>query len=549
MVRNYKPKRQKNYNAEIFQAALQTIIDGETISTAAKQFNIPRTTLIDKLQGKHQIHSISGKTIFFKNQEETLVQRLLYMADRGFPLTIMWLRSAAYFYAKSLCRRHLLQKSISKSWHNKCLASRDWFLSFRKRHTQLTLRIPEGLSRARAEAFNENRVQTFFNDLQPFYEQLDIKNYPNLIYNCDETGLSSVPNVSVKVIALKGSHEVQKLTIGEHGTLTTYLATVNAAGDSLPPFFIFKGTKIPDASKFPLGTKVHCSQSGYIDQEIFIAYLHHFNEFCTKVNGKKVLLFLDGHKSHVTIEAIELAIKMDIEIICIPPHSTHRLQPHVNKVVKHMWSEALSNYLAENDDFSLPRCNFHIIFNKIWPNILTKRGLIVNAFYHCSLHPLRNPVKDFEYKKAEVFNKATIHQGDQNLSILRTIIPSPEKKRKPTHSKRHIALITSPGNVKLIKKPPAKKAAIKNVVSVKQKSKKDHDKSVKTKSKKTFFSADSDHPNSSSFILKNNTDKDFCCVCAAVWAEASEDWLKCLNCNQWACEGCFGVDTCANCVQ
>nr|XP_047135287.1 MFS-type transporter clz9-like [Hydra vulgaris] len=365
MVRNYKPKRQKNYNAEIFQAALQTIIDGETISTAAKQFNIPRTTLIDKLRGKHQTHSIGGKTIFFKNQEETLVQRLLYMADRG--------------------------------------------------HTQLTLRIPEGLSRARAEAFNENRVQTFFNDLQPFYEQLDIKNYPNLIYNCDETGLSSVPNVSVKVIALKGSHEVQKLTIGERGTLTTYLATVNAAGNSLPSFFIFKGTKIPDASKFPLGTKVHCSQSGYIDQEIFIAYLHHFNEFCTKVNGKKVLLFLDGHKSHVTIEAIELAIKMDIEIICIPPHSTHRLQPldtHVNKVVKHMWSEALSNYLAENDDISLPRCNFHIIFNKIWPNILTKRGLIVNAFYHCGLHPLRNPLKDFEYKKAEVFNKATIHQGD-----------------------------------------------------------------------------------------------------------------------------------------
>nr|XP_047140763.1 uncharacterized protein LOC105843445 [Hydra vulgaris] len=243
MVRNYKPKRQINYNAEIFQAALQTIIDGETISTAAKQFNIPRTTLIDKLRGKHQTHSIGGKTIFFKNQEETLVQRLLYMADRGFPLTIMWLRSAAYFYAKSLCRRHLLQKSIPKSWHNKCLASRDWFRSFRKRHTQLTLRIPEGLSRARAEAFNENRVQTFFNDLQPFYEQLDIKNYPNLIYNCDETGLSSVPNVSVKVIALKGSHEVQKLTIGERGTLTTYLATVNAAGDSLPPFFIFKGQK------------------------------------------------------------------------------------------------------------------------------------------------------------------------------------------------------------------------------------------------------------------------------------------------------------------
>ena len=61
--------------------------------------------------------------------------------------------------------------------------------------------------------------------------------------------------------------------------------------------------------------------------------------------GKKGLLYLDGHKSHVTIKAIELAIQMDIEIECISPQSTRRLQPldtHVNKVIIKLWSEALS---------------------------------------------------------------------------------------------------------------------------------------------------------------------------------------------------------------
>ena len=126
----------------------------------------------------------------------------------------------------------------------------------------MTLRVNEGLTRARAEGFNENRIQELFNDIQPFYDQLDFNNFHNLNYNCDKTGISSVPSVSAKVVALKGSCQVQKLPVRERGALTTDLATINAAGDNLPLFLIFKGTKILDVSKFPLGTKVHCSKSG-----------------------------------------------------------------------------------------------------------------------------------------------------------------------------------------------------------------------------------------------------------------------------------------------
>ena len=35
------------------------------------------------------------------------------------------------------------------------------------------------------------------------------------------------------MIAINGSHQVQKLTVGEIGMLATYLATINAAGDNL----------------------------------------------------------------------------------------------------------------------------------------------------------------------------------------------------------------------------------------------------------------------------------------------------------------------------
>ena len=39
------------------------------------------------------------------------------------------------------------------------------------------------------------------------------------------------------------------------------------------------------------------------------------------------LLLLDGHGSHMNEEAILLARSMGLEMACIPPHSSHRLQP------------------------------------------------------------------------------------------------------------------------------------------------------------------------------------------------------------------------------
>lgn len=40
-----------------------------------------------------------------------------------------------------------------------------------------------------------------------------------------------------------------------------------------------------------------------------------------------VLLVVDDHGSHVTIEAYEFCRKNNIVILSIPPHSSHRLQP------------------------------------------------------------------------------------------------------------------------------------------------------------------------------------------------------------------------------
>ena len=44
-------------------------------------------------------------------------------------------------------------------------------------------------------------------------------------------------------------------------------------------------------------------------------------------SGKPILLVLDGHGSHDTLPIIDLALSHGIIIFCLPPHTTHKLQP------------------------------------------------------------------------------------------------------------------------------------------------------------------------------------------------------------------------------
>jgi hypothetical protein len=45
------------------------------------------------------------------------------------------------------------------------------------------------------------------------------------------------------------------------------------------------------------------------------------------MSGKPILLIYDGHGSHNTIELIKLARENNIVLFCLPPHTTHKLQP------------------------------------------------------------------------------------------------------------------------------------------------------------------------------------------------------------------------------
>ena len=74
------------------------------------------------------------------------------------------------------------------------------------------------------------------------------------------------------------------------------------------------------------GTLYGMSESGWMDQELFSNwFLHQFLNHA--VSRRPILLMLDGHSSHYTLELIQSAAENDVIIFCLPSHTTADRQP------------------------------------------------------------------------------------------------------------------------------------------------------------------------------------------------------------------------------
>ncbi|KAB0803759.1 hypothetical protein PPYR_00729 [Photinus pyralis] len=145
----------------------------------------------------------------------------------------------------------------------------------------------------------------------------------------DESGLSTVPSKNSKIIACKGKKQVGVLTSAERGQHLTVVCSFSAAGVYVPPAFIFprKNMKKELMDNAPAGAVAFTQEHGWMDKNIFVKWLNHFVKHVKPTKEDKVLLMLDGHISHKSLEAQEYAKANGIILFCFPPHCTHRVQP------------------------------------------------------------------------------------------------------------------------------------------------------------------------------------------------------------------------------
>jgi hypothetical protein len=87
-------------------------------------------------------------------------------------------------------------------------AGKKWEISFCKTQN-LSVRLPEECSLGRTTGFNEVQVNRFSDNLRAVFEKHNFP--PNIIFNMDESGISTVSNKLPKLMAEKGKNLWVKL--------------------------------------------------------------------------------------------------------------------------------------------------------------------------------------------------------------------------------------------------------------------------------------------------------------------------------------------------
>lgn len=122
---------------------------------------------------------------------------------------------------------------------------------------------------------------------------------PQNIHNVDETGLTTVQK-QVKIIAVPWPATAR-------GTLVTASWSINAIGNSIPPFFIFPQVNFKQIHGGPPGCAGTSNPSGWMNATTFIEWMKHFIKQTRCSLNEPVLLLLDNHESHISIVWIWLS--------------------------------------------------------------------------------------------------------------------------------------------------------------------------------------------------------------------------------------------------
>jgi hypothetical protein len=203
---------------------------------------------------------------------------------------------------------------------------------------------------------------------------------PGNIYNVDETGLQLNTRAGM-VLAEKGSRSVPSMSPGEKGETISVVPCCNAEGFFLPPYCIFKGKNKNDelSDGMPPGSAIRMNKkSAYVNSDIFFDWLK-FHFLPRKMPGK-VLLIVDGHTSHTNnLEMLEFSEEKNIILLCLPPHTTHYLQPLDRgffKSLKIFYYDACRRFIKGNTGRKLKRVNFGKLLGQSWNRAATVENAV-----------------------------------------------------------------------------------------------------------------------------------------------------------------------------
>jgi hypothetical protein len=290
---------------------------------AAKVYVVARTTIQRRQQGiQPKRGSRAPNRLLLQCEEEELVKWIHSMERRGFPAFLV----DAKRMAQSLLMRrggNSLPRPIGKNW----------IYNFHKDHPDIKAYLSRSRDYQRVKNEDPHVIKPWFKRFQEIQQQYGIVDEDT--YNFDETGFAMgliTGSRSCKVLG--SSQSVGRITVIQPGTRiwSTVIESINAAGWALPPFVILEG-KVHlqywyEQQQGLQDWTVAVSDNGWTNDKLGFEFIQHFDKWTKhRTIGTHRLLILDGHGSHSTPEFDQFCSDNQIVTLCMPPHTSHLLQP------------------------------------------------------------------------------------------------------------------------------------------------------------------------------------------------------------------------------
>ena len=209
-------------------------------------------------------------------------------------------------------------------------------------------------------------------------------------------------------------------------TQITNLTCICANGNAMPPLIIYPGKSVNPsyAVDLPPGSLAYATESGWMNTEAFFFWIK--NLFVANLPPiRPVVLLLDGHSSHIDYATGKFCRQNRIELICLPPHTSHVTQPLDKGIFgpfKHEYRKLCNEFCQTHPGTSVDKFTFGRVFGKSYMKVCNKEN-IVNSFRSTGLWPVNSEAVDYAKMESSKSFPVLEDISEQNTAVSEPHIP------------------------------------------------------------------------------------------------------------------------------
>ncbi|XP_045190343.2 uncharacterized protein LOC123547372 isoform X3 [Mercenaria mercenaria] len=261
---------------------------GLSIHKAAKMFNVPKSTLMDRVSHKVSLDvcRYGPDPVLSVEEESKLSAHLIELANVGYGYTQVEISRQASDYAIMLGKRA----------EDNPFSSR-WYKNYSTRHLESDQVKPVLQPNQKTVCTNRECIAKYYEKLTSIVHEYNPDIKPENMFVMDEIDIELDTNAAERL------------------SILTAIGAGNAAGQIIPPYFVMVTVLKRENNKV--------ARKSQLITNTFKNYLtSHFMKNANRTDNENehLIVLYDGHRSHLSVELIEWSKEHHIVLFVIPPH-------------------------------------------------------------------------------------------------------------------------------------------------------------------------------------------------------------------------------------